>query len=297
MPSFSSHGSALIPAAGAALDMRLSTLTAQLVALDVNVLGLHKPEDDEALWREGGSLLSRTVALPIMVLDHPSRESQSRILSIAKQLSRLNLTASIVPAETHPEKDLDVYLNLMNAMERCASLPRSVAFCLVFEDDAVFHPQLATELSTTVDSLPSGWEALHMCPGFAWGRGMPWANSSTFHTNRSSFHLHAKYPGCEETPPSRYFRSWPSFIQCKPWLGAPVAMFLHREHASTMRAVLANASSDPLVIGSNGFPLNDVALSVHHLSSHFIAQEPQLCHELGEGTSFSDGPPEPGTQT
>ena len=89
----------------------------------------------------------------------------------------------------------------------------------------------------------------------------------------------------------RYFREWPSYTQCitylggGPWLGSPVSILLRREHASELRSVLENATSDGWAV--------DVALEVHHLPTHYVASEPQLCHELGEGTSFQGGDPEP----
>ena len=101
---------------------------------------------------------------------------------------------------------------------------------------------------------------------------------------------HTMLPKRPVATPHRYFQNWPSYTQCLPWLGAPVSMLLRRTHASEFRSVLLNASTEGYAI--------DVAMSSHHLETHFIAQEPQLCHELGEvggGTSFRDGPPEPGT--
>ena len=191
----------LSPPTGANLDLRLTPrerrLTAQLNAeTTATFLGLGDSTSTIGLASGGAPLLSRTVGLPILVLDNPSENLQFRMVSVAKQLAALNMTAAIVAAETAYPKEVDTYANVLNALERCTSMPSHVEFCMIFEDDAVFHPQLEAALSATVASLPQPWTLLHMCPGFAWGRGLP-------DTNQTYFHLNVKYPGCAEDPPSR----------------------------------------------------------------------------------------------
>ena len=185
----------LTPVLGDHFEPRLSPRERELTAQLLTVADIPTVSTS---WTppEGGTLLSRTVAIPMLVLDHPSSVMRDRLLLVAKQLSVLRMFTSVVAAETYPEKEVDTYLNVLHALERCTSLPSYFDFCLIFEDDAVFHPQLESALSATVASLPSVWQALHMCPGFAWGRGLP-------HTNSSYFHLHANNPGCEESPPAR----------------------------------------------------------------------------------------------
>jgi len=250
--------------------------------------------------------LPHLLALP-MVLLNGSSVSEGRLHLVRDQLAALRLDAQLVAVDDidgeregvnttdTSRKQVLSLRNVDRALRHCANAAGHSG-CLIFEDDAVFHPKFREELPRTLQQLdgrPEAWETLHLCPGSIWGRqyhnkGAKYDPATLFHVNPNE--QYADPPSVRPDPllDGRVLKPPPlphgKYDKRRgSWLGAPTAFVIKRPAAAALAARIASATAEaPLEI--------DVVL-YHDAnrtgSTHRVAAEPQLCYE-DEGHSAFD---------
>ena len=134
--------------------------------------------------------------------------------------------------------------------------------CLIFEDDAVFHPHFEPELLSTLSSLPKDWRVFHLCPGYLYGRIL--RDQSNF------FKLNPERPPAPASAHSRFY----TWNESRGYPGGPVAFIIQPRHAteiaSAFRAgILKRPGKSPdAIFSEESWPLS------------YRARQPQFCHEL-----------------
>ena len=188
-------------------------------------------------------------------------------------------------------------VNVHLALAACAR-QQDQPLCLVLEDDVSLRPHFLYELARTLDSMPSKWLALHLCPEFVWGGSTP---------NPSPLRLYGR-----QTPSTakRYFSEWPIYAGMIRYMGGPIAFVVRRSHASDMASRLRgpppwrssafgpNRLPQKTVLGdprcSSTGCLNgteercllfcereaaDMTLAYLHHPEEYVARDPPLCYE------------------
>jgi len=144
---------------------------------------------------------------------------------------------------------------------------------LITEDDVHFHARFRAELGATLAAAPPAWRALHLCPGYLWGRS--WAEGT--HVEPGAMRPEGPVPTSDHP---RFFRGLSGVV-----VGGPVAFAARCRHVGGMlSAVLALRL--PLD-RSNGADLTLLRIAS---PDDLVAREPQLCTEWPQGGSqLSDG--------
>lgn len=149
-------------------------------------------------------------------------------------------------------------------------------YCIICDDD--FYPidNFLFELNKTFELLPKNWRALHLCPGYLWGRAfrdtekigklnpeynmddIPFHNSGRFYINCNS---------------NLYFKN-------KFWLGGPIAILVNKNNIDSL---ILDFVKQYEISNAN----NDVILTQILNDNDFICREPQHGYEKEEGgTTF-----------
>jgi len=150
-----------------------------------------------------------------------------------------------------------------SAMGQCGSSNHT--YCIIFEDDAVFHPQFEAEWNATASMLPPHWDVFHLCPGYLYGRML--RNTSAY------FNLNPETPPAPASAESRFF----TWHESSGYPGGPVA-FIIRPHSALRAKTLLEAS-----IKQHPGLSPDAQFSVSLWPLSLRARQPQFCHEMLDG--------------
>jgi len=143
-------------------------------------------------------------------------------------------------------------------------------YCIITQDDFEPISNFIDELQQTIDVMPDKWRALHLCPGFLWGRkyrDTKKIGKLNSHSDLSQF----KYKN------PRYFQlSRSELISIKGWLGGPVAALINNEYIDSYindfdQEYKKKQQPDDVIHTNIISPLD------------FIAREPQLGYENEQG--------------
>ena len=162
-----------------------------------------------------------------------------------------------------------------NAME---SFKKSgLDYGLICDDDFFPAANFLEELNKTVALLPANWRALHLSPGYLWGRGMRDATKIG--------HLNPEYAmdGIPYHDSGRFYMNCDNRLYASKnfWLGGPIAILLNKTHVDHFL--------NHFVFQYTHTKLNnDVILTLILTPNDYICREPMLGYEKEEGgTTFS----------
>lgn len=169
---------------------------------------------------------------------------------------------------------------MYNVMLNRFLLARRVDYEYILLCDDDFYPidDFMVELNKTVDILPHTWEALHLCPGFLWGREYD-------KTKNKSFDLKTGKPNptswidCFQIDDSGrvFYNIDTEFIfDLNAWVGGPIAMVIKK---SSVNKVINKYQS------FCNIQHNDRILTKIIDDNTFICYDPLLGYEREEGGS------------
>jgi hypothetical protein len=123
------------------------------------------PRDDlssEARLRDG------FLAIPMMTAGQPNEQTVQMILRqrhVLSELVFLGMSARFIAGSTSGDSFHYLPKVMFEAVTACRDAPRSVLYCLLFQDDTKFHPTFYTAVGRIINALQSEWVGVHLCPG------------------------------------------------------------------------------------------------------------------------------------
>lgn len=240
-------------------------------------------------------LFSQTLAIPMMttLLNTQSDVSIERARLVNEQLARFQLRARFTLGTNATDSRSILPYVLQETLRACANAS-DVKFCLLFQDDAVFHHDLRRELWETVQTLPPNWMMFHMCPGKLRMKQMARKVAASDKTLRQivsdtdasliNNSLSADHLSRISTPDGyRYFTEHvPKVKGAAIFFGRPVAFILRQERAiELLEFCLKHEKAHDDVL------LSKVTPSL--LAGTYVAREPQLCYHLPGPSDLSGG--------
>jgi hypothetical protein len=150
-------------------------------------------------------------------------------------------------------------------------------YAILCDNDFFPAANFLEELNKTVALLPANWRALHLSPGYLWGRRMRDATKIG--------HLNPEYTmdGIPYHESGRFYLNCDNRLYASKhfWLGGPIAILLNRTNVDQfLNHFLLQYTHTKLN--------NDVILTLILTPNDYICREPMLGYEKEEGgTTFS----------
>jgi hypothetical protein len=147
---------------------------------------------------------------------------------------------------------------------------------LICDDDFCPAPNFLEELNKTVALLPPNWRALHLCPGYLWGRA--------YRDMTKIGHLNPEYnmDGIPYHESGRFYMNCNNqvYVRKNFWLGGPIAVLLNKKNVD-------NYLQHFLFQYTNTKLNNDVIFTLILTPDDYVCREPLLGYENEEGgTTF-----------
>jgi len=228
--------------------------------------------------------MSGIVALPIVLAERMGDVAERRLAAVARQLAKLACPAGVVAVDdiSGLTKEKESNLNFARALRRCGALAAdAVQWCLVFEDDAEFHPNIQAELKATLTAAGGdGVHILHLCPGGLWGRKWRYGRNE-----EPSFQLAPDDDFVTQVPAAHEAgRVLDGAPPDGLWLGSPTVFLI--------KPPLATGLAEHLEGTIEAVDVELFKLAQQNVGTHVVALQPPLCYENehGLGSEF-DNPP------
>lgn len=216
-----------------------------------------------------------------------SRVSQRRLEHLRRQSVLHGLPLHVIGQVSQGEDGFGITNQLLvNKLRLAADLCRASGngsahdmgseaeqLVLITEDDVHFHGRFRGELGATIAAMPPTWRALHLCPGYLWGRS--WSLGA--HLEPGAMRPEGPVPTSDYP---RFFRGLSGIV-----VGGPVAFVVRCKHVG---GILSAVLSLRLPLDRSNHA--DATLLRISSSEDLVAREPQLCTEWPQGGSqLSDG--------
>jgi hypothetical protein len=108
------------------------------------------------------------LAIPMMTAGLPKEQTVQMILRqrhVLRELVFLGMSARFITGSTTGDSFHFLPEILFEAVTACTDAPQAVLYCLLFQDDTVFHPAFYTAVGRIIHALQSEWVGVHLCPG------------------------------------------------------------------------------------------------------------------------------------
>ena len=197
--------------------------------------------------------------------------SYRRRRNITRVLEKYRINFKMLPGvQNIPQIEIRYFylLNMLNSFKKS-----DYEYAIICDDDFIPCSNFWNELTKTVSMIDKDFRALHLCPGFLWGRKF---RDTSKISNLNPEDDISDIPFTHE----RYFSNvdFKQFVEKKIWLGGPMAFLINKKYIDWF------IHDYNTYYESFKYP-NDVILTFMLNSKDYICRQPQLGYEKEEGGS------------
>jgi hypothetical protein len=99
----------------------------------------------------------------------PKPTNMKRLHNLVQKMAKFNIPVIVNHGLVKKSVNHDVSIAIVkNSLDIC--MKTKYAYAIICDDDFEPIDRFLEELKKTIDILPPNWRALHLCPGYLWGR-------------------------------------------------------------------------------------------------------------------------------
>ena len=206
--------------------------------------------------------------------------SEKRRNNLTAMCDKQNIKYEMIEGPRRLSRDYMMYVHIRNLLVKFRD-SNEYEYGIICDDDTSIHTDLFVEANKTIDVLPNNWRALHMGPGWLWGRKF----GITDDTKNGLMNPEGSLEGLDLDVSKRFFKNihHKIWIHKRIWLGGSIAFILRHQEAANFIIDYDNTWN------RLQFPNDRLFLNMQ-CEHDYICAYPLLCYEDSQGgTTFTCG--------